>query len=74
MNANTNNPNNTITLTVEKYHAMLETNMEQSLEISRLKRTLQAEYDYAEALLEEIKQLKVELAKAREPEQLQMEV
>lgn len=61
MNANTKNPNNTIVLTVEKYQEILETNMEQSIRISKLEKTLQAEYDYAEGVMKERDQLKNEL-------------
>lgn len=56
MNANTNNPTN-ITLTPAEYMRMLETNMEQSAEIVRLRKSLQEEYNYAENLLKECDRL-----------------
>lgn len=73
MNANTNNPTNTITLTVEKYQAMLETNMEQSMEITELRKTLKAEYDYAEGLIREIQELNKELRALKEAAGIQPE-
>ena len=62
----TNTPKNTVNVPVDRYQAILETNLEQSIEITRLKRSLQEGYDYTEGLLKEIDQLYTEVKRLEE--------
>lgn len=68
----TNTPKNTVDVPVDRYQAILETNLEQSIEITRLKNALQTEYAYAEGLLKEINQLNRDHSK--EVEDLRAEI
>ena len=59
MNANVQKPQ-MVSLTAEKYQALLEGHFELSLECSRLKNQLQSEYNFAEDKLQALQALTVE--------------